>query len=101
MKAKRLNMAKVIRLQCLDCSGLAWSEVERCTVIDCVLWPFRFGCYPETAEKRGKLVDPYKALGKEFGKGAERDTYKEIGPEGLWWETGVVRETSISEADVA
>ena len=101
MKAKRLNMAKAIRLHCLDCSGLAWSEVERCTVIDCVLWPFRFGCYPETAEKRGKLVDPYKASGKEYGKGAERETYKEIGPEGLCWETGVVRETSVSEADVA
>ena len=56
---------------------------------------------PETAEKRGKLVDPYKVSGKEYGKGAERDTYKEIGPEGLWWETGIVRETRVSEADVA
>jgi hypothetical protein len=97
MEAKYIPPLRAIRLHCYDCSAFSWPEVERCTVIDCVLWPWRFGKRPETAEARGKLVDPYEASGKEHGKGQERDTYKII-ENPLWWETGVVNKTSVSEA---
>jgi hypothetical protein len=83
---KRITLSKAVRLNCLECSSFSPSEVERCTVLDCVFWPFRFGMYPEAAERRGKQVDPYKLSGKSYdypdgGPGK----YKEIETP-LWWE---------------
>jgi len=38
----KMNKSEVIRMKCLDCNGSA-KEVTLCPVIDCPLWPYRFG----------------------------------------------------------
>ena len=40
------NPVKAIRMKCLDCSGGSRTEVERCQVKDCALYPFRMGKNP-------------------------------------------------------
>jgi len=37
---------KAIRAKCLDCAGYQYSEVEKCTVPTCPLFPYRFGKRP-------------------------------------------------------
>ena len=37
---------KAIRKKCLDCSYFQPKEVRRCTVIDCPIYPYRFGRRP-------------------------------------------------------
>ncbi len=37
---------KAIRKKCLDCSYFQPKEVRKCTVIDCPLYPYRFGRRP-------------------------------------------------------
>lgn len=51
---------RAIRQHCLSCVADSAKEVELCQCPDCKLWPFRFGAKPETAERRGRLVDPEK-----------------------------------------
>lgn len=36
----------IIRAKCLDCCGDSPSEVRRCTVTRCALWPFRMNHNP-------------------------------------------------------
>lgn len=38
-----MNKSQVIKLKCLDCAGDSPKEVTLCHVVDCPLWPFRFG----------------------------------------------------------
>lgn len=40
---ERLTRAKAIRAKCLDCSCYQPKEVRLCPVVDCALWPYRFG----------------------------------------------------------
>ena len=54
----RLSPTKSIRLKCLECSAGSSREVDYCPVNPCPLWPWRFGQRPETARKRGKVVEP-------------------------------------------
>jgi hypothetical protein len=42
----RSSAAKAIRAKCLDCCGGSQSEVARCHITACSLWPFRFGKDP-------------------------------------------------------
>jgi hypothetical protein len=37
---------KAIRLKCIDCCGYEESEVNKCHLESCPLWPFRFGKNP-------------------------------------------------------
>jgi hypothetical protein len=37
---------KIIRAKCLDCCGGQPSEVRKCVLIDCPLWPVRMGVNP-------------------------------------------------------
>lgn len=37
---------KAIRAKCMDCCGFQYSEVEKCTVPKCPLFPYRFGKRP-------------------------------------------------------
>ena len=53
------NPVKAIRMKCIDCSGGRRSEVERCTVRDCALYPFRMGRNPFRAVR--ELTDEQKA----------------------------------------
>ena len=46
---------KAIRKKCLDCSCFQPKEVRKCTVIDCPLYPYRFGRRPNKA-----TIDTFK-----------------------------------------
>jgi len=46
-KIKVLTPVKAIRAKCLDCSNLQWSEVKRCPIKSCVLYPYRLGHRPK------------------------------------------------------
>ena len=43
---------KAIRAKCLDCVCGSEAEVRKCPVVDCSLWPFRFGRNPFHARSR-------------------------------------------------
>ena len=62
---KNPSQLKAIRAKCLDCCGGVGSEVRDCNIVKCPLWPYRFGCSPNTAQSRYKdyntvLVDVTK-----------------------------------------
>lgn len=60
------NPYKIIRKHCLWCCHNQPSEVRLCTVIDCSLYPYRFGSNP--FRKPRKLSDDHKqALLKRLG----------------------------------
>ena len=64
-KVKSPSQLKAIRAKCLDCCGGVGSEVRDCNIVKCPLWPYRFGCSPNTAQSRYKdyntvLVDVTK-----------------------------------------
>ena len=51
-----LTRARAIRAKCLECQGGQQSEVARCPITDCPLWPYRSGtkqsCHkPQAAAK--------------------------------------------------
>ena len=52
-----ISPLRAIRGYCLGCAG-SWHDVEHCEITDCPLYAWRFGVRPETASKRGKVVDP-------------------------------------------
>lgn len=47
---KTLNRGKAIRAKCIDCMAGSATEVRRCDIYGCALWPWRMG--PGGAEKR-------------------------------------------------
>jgi hypothetical protein len=47
MKSKKLTGLSAIREKCLECCGWHPGDVRQCPCEDCVLHPFRFGCYGE------------------------------------------------------
>jgi hypothetical protein len=49
MNDKRLTPIKAIRAKCLDCSGFQPSEVRRCDIMECSLFPYRLGKNPNRA----------------------------------------------------
>jgi len=48
-----------IRRKCLDCCVGDMAEVDRCHIMDCALWPFRYG------------KDPQKGWGRKRDAGSE------------------------------
>lgn len=48
------SMAKAIRAKCMDCSGEQPPEVRECPLMQCPLWPYRFGCNPAAYINRNK-----------------------------------------------
>ncbi len=50
---------KVIRAFCSECIGEGrGQEIRECRPMEpCALWPYRFGCSPRTARRRGEVVD--------------------------------------------
>jgi len=68
---EQMNKSQAIRLKCLDCSDNRPKEVTLCTVFDCGLYPFRFGCsdkskkYKERIEKaKRRYPEEYKEMQK-------------------------------------
>ncbi len=51
---------KAIRKKCLDCSNYQSKEVRLCTVINCAIYPYRFGRRPDKA-----IVDTLKEFYSE------------------------------------
>ena len=43
---------KSIRAYCIECGDSTYSEVRRCQMFDCSLYPYRFGRRPTEAEKK-------------------------------------------------
>jgi len=54
------SATKAIRAYCLECSGGSATEVRRCPITSCPLWPWRFGVRPKTAKRRGDLPEGQK-----------------------------------------
>tara|TARA_B100001146_G_scaffold116821_1_gene102900 strand:- start:875 stop:1096 length:222 start_codon:yes stop_codon:yes gene_type:complete len=40
---------KAMRQKCLDCTAGSFKEVRLCTVVECALYPYRFGKRPTQA----------------------------------------------------
>jgi len=60
---------KAIREKCLDCSCGQTNEVRNCPVVNCALYPFRFGKNPYYG--RRKLTEGQKealSIGREVRK---------------------------------
>lgn len=49
---KKVSYIKAIRDKCLDCTLNNYNEIKYCTITDCPLFPYRFGCSPSTFIKR-------------------------------------------------
>lgn len=43
---------RAIRAKCLDCSSQQPSEVRKCTITQCPLWPYRLGKRPSTVARQ-------------------------------------------------
>ena len=63
----KADILRSIRQKCLDCSCFQPSEVRDCRLMECSLWPFRFGSDPEPGPARGcaKPSLPREELGNE------------------------------------
>jgi hypothetical protein len=48
---EKMPLLKVIRAECLACSGRSLAEARRCTAVDCALWPYRAGTNPFSERK--------------------------------------------------
>lgn len=46
---KAPSMARAIKEKCLDCCGDVRVEVRDCTMVNCPLFPYRFGKNPKAA----------------------------------------------------
>ena len=38
-----MNKSRIVWFKCLDCSGDSPKNVTLCSIVDCSLWPYRFG----------------------------------------------------------
>ena len=52
---KTLSFTKAIRKKCLEYTCNQTKEVELCDMVDCALFPYRFGCSPETKVKNTQV----------------------------------------------
>lgn len=51
---------KAIRKKCLDCSYWQPKEVRKCVIVDCPIYPYRFGRRPNKS-----IIDTLKQFYKE------------------------------------
>ena len=67
------NPVKAIRAYCMECSCGQTSEVKECPVVNCPLYPFRFGKNPYrqrremSEEQKQVLADRLKEARKNVG----------------------------------
>ena len=55
-----LELYKIIKSNCIDCMGGAYSEVELCTSPKCKLYAYRFGRQPLETDIKYVGDDKYK-----------------------------------------
>jgi hypothetical protein len=53
------DLLKLVRKCCLECVGDNSQEVESCTSLGCVWYPYRFGKDPKPSKKR-QILAPSK-----------------------------------------
>lgn len=70
MATAKLTPLKSIRKKCLDCSCEQFKEVELCPVLDCALWPRRFGKRPVKGDPR---TDPESDYAEELRHGSSEN----------------------------
>ena len=51
---------KAIRKKCLDCSYWQPKEVRKCVIVDCLIYPYRFGPRPNES-----IIDKLEQFYKE------------------------------------
>lgn len=75
------NPVKAIREKCLDCCCGSFTEVEKCTVTKCALYPFRFGKNPYrqprvlTDEQRAEMAARLSKI-RAMAQGEKSETRK-------------------------
>ena len=69
----RKNPIKAIRQHCLGCSNGSMDEVANCRVVNCEIYPFRFGKNPYR-EKRVLTEAQKKAVADRLKKAREAKT---------------------------
>ncbi len=69
-----MTRGKAIQTKCLDCAGGQPKEVTLCQVLDCSLWPFRFGPEPENPRHVSRVL---KALQYDPDVGPEYRVFYE------------------------
>jgi hypothetical protein len=81
-----MNKSHAIKKKCLDCAGGSTKEVTLCPVVDCPLWPFRFGSSDKTKAYRlrmkkaeGRWPDEYREVNsmRNIRKREERVSFRE------------------------
>lgn len=48
-KVDKVSFAKAIREKCMNCCAGNDAEVRKCELTRCPLFPYRFGCSPDSA----------------------------------------------------
>jgi len=63
---RKMTPCKAIRLKCLDCSCGSSNEVKLCPILDCPLYPYRFGKNPAYAGRKGnpQVLAKYRKRGQ-------------------------------------
>jgi len=61
---KKKRLLSVIREKCLDCCCQQISEVRKCVMTDCPLWPYRMNSNPFRSKAR-KGIMPVSGFGRE------------------------------------
>lgn len=52
MKVTNTSFTRAIRDKCMDCCAGNDAEVRKCELVECPLFPYRFGCSPDSAIRR-------------------------------------------------
>lgn len=52
VKVTNISFARAIREKCMDCCTGDSVAVRKCDMVKCPLFPYRFGCSPDSAIKR-------------------------------------------------
>lgn len=52
VKVTNISFARAIREKCMDCCVGNDAEVRKCDRVKCPLFPYRFGCSPDSAIRR-------------------------------------------------
>ena len=61
-----MNKARAIKLNCLDCSGDSPKEVTLCHIVECPLWPFRFGYSTKDKRYKKRMESAKRNYPKEY-----------------------------------
>ena len=79
-KDEPLRPLKAIRTKCLECQGGVPSDVRRCRITDCPVWPYRSGTRPKSSTVR---QESEKGLGAMAKFHRQVDLYENLTSEGV------------------